>query len=229
MTETSPHILVVDDDPRLRELLSQYLKEHGFRVTVAENAEHARGRLDGLQFDLLILDVMMPGETGFELTHSLRHTNDVPILLLTAKGESEDRIAGLELGADDYLTKPFEPKELLLRIKNILSRGGGSKRKARPLEEVEFGDFMFDFDREELTQNGRIINLTTGELDLLKVLAAAPGTIFSRDELMKRLNLEGESRTIDVQMTRLRRKIEENPKFPRHLQTVRNKGYVLKV
>jgi two-component system phosphate regulon response regulator OmpR len=220
-----PHILVVDDDKRLRELLRKYLTDQGFRVTVATDAEDARRKLDGLAFDLLVLDIMMPGESGLELTRALRRKNGVPILLLTAMGEPEDRIAGLETGADDYLPKPFEPRELVLRIRTILRRV-----PAEPVEErreLRFGGFSFDLDRRALRRGSQEIRLTAGEAALLAALAAAPGQALSREQLGQQSDPAGGSRMVDVQMTRLRRKIESDPRFPRYLQTVRGRGYML--
>ncbi len=218
-----PHILVVDDDKRLRELLRKYLAEQGFRVTVAADAGDARRRLDGLAFDLLVLDIMMPGESGLELTRALRAKNPVPILLLTAMGEAEDRIAGLETGADDYLPKPFEPRELVLRIRTILRRAAVEPAERR---ELRFGGFSFDLERRFLRHGTRDIRLTAGEAALLAALAGAPGRALSRDELGQS-DPAGGSRMVDVQMTRLRRKIEADPRFPRYLQTVRGRGYML--
>jgi len=220
-----PHILVVDDDKRLRELLRKYLTDQGFRVTVATDAADARRKLDGLAFDLLVLDIMMPGESGLALTRSLREKDGVPILLLTAMGEPEDRIAGLETGADDYLAKPFEPRELVLRIRTILRRvpqeAAGGRR------EVRFGAFSFDLERRTLRRGGQEIRLTGGEAELLAALAAAPGQALSREALGQQSEPAGGSRMVDVQMTRLRRKIEADPRFPRYLQTVRGRGYML--
>jgi two-component system phosphate regulon response regulator OmpR len=223
------HILVVDDDKRLRELLRKYLSEQGFRVTVATDAADARRRLDGLAFDLIVLDIMMPGENGLDLARALREKDGVPILLLTAMGEPEDRIAGLEVGADDYLAKPFEPRELVLRIRTILRRVPAEP--ATPRREVRFGGFSFDLDRRTLRRAGQEIRLTAGEADLLAALAAVPGQALSRDALGQPGGPPGDpaagSRMVDVQMTRLRRKIEADPRFPRYLQTVRGRGYML--
>ena len=220
-----PHILVVDDDKRLRELLRKYLADQGFRVTVASDAGDARHKLDGLAFDLLVLDIMMPGESGLELTRALREKNSVPILLLTAMGEPDDRIAGLETGADDYLAKPFEPRELVLRIHNILRRVPAEAAASR--RELRFGGFSFDLDRRSLRRGNQDIRLTAGEAELLAALAAAPGQALSREELGQESDPAGGSRMVDVQMTRLRRKIESDPRFPRYLQTVRGRGYML--
>ncbi|MGE0118109.1 MAG: response regulator [Dongiaceae bacterium] len=219
------HILVVDDDKRLRELLRKYLSEQGFRVTVAADAGDARRRLDGLAFDLIVLDIMMPGENGLELTRALRQKDGVPILLLTAMGEPEDRIAGLETGADDYLAKPFEPRELVLRIRTILRRVPAEPAAGR--RELRFGGFSFDLDRRALRRGGQEIRLTAGEAALLAALAGAPGQALSREELGRQSDPAGGSRMVDVQVTRLRRKIESDPRFPRYLQTVRGRGYLL--
>lgn len=226
-----PHILVVDDDERLRGLLRRFLMDNGFRVSTAGNAAQARGRMDGLAFDLLVLDRMMPGEDGLALAQALRRTNDVPILMLTAMGESEDRIAGLESGADDYLPKPFEPRELLLRIQTILRRVGERARpaSASDAEAIQFGPFKFDATANMLFRDEQPVRLTEAEITLLRAFAGAPGTIFSREDLVRRNAVNGGERTVDVQITRLRRKIESDPKFPRYLQTVRGKGYVLRV
>lgn len=220
-----PHILVVDDDRRLRDLLSRYLGANGFRVTVAENAKSARAKLQGLDFDLLVMDVMMPGETGFELTEALRRTSAVPILMLTAMGEADDRITGLESGADDYLAKPFEPRELVLRIRRILAR----TRTAQPADNtVALGDCVFDIDRVTLTRGGERVHLTTTEATLLRTLARHAGEVLSREDLSRIAGEPGSDRTIDVQVTRLRRKIEADPKLPRYICTVRGRGYVLR-
>ncbi len=226
MAMNQPHILVVDDDRRLRELLRKYLSDSGYLVTTAEDAAAARARLESLAFDLLVLDVMMPGESGLELTESLRRTSQVPILLLTAMGEADDRIAGLECGADDYLPKPFEPRELRLRIDSILRRAGPP---AAPQPEVTFGEFRFDIDREELLRNGNPVRLTSGETELLKVFALNPGVTLTRERLGHESRLGDSSRTVDVQIARLRRRIEPDRKAPRYLQTVWGAGYVLRV
>ncbi|WPZ32147.1 response regulator [Thalassobaculum sp. OXR-137] len=235
MREEAPHILAVDDDARLRNLLRRFLMENGFRVSVAADAAAARAQLQSLVFDLIVLDVMMPGENGVDLTRALREESQVPILLLTAMGESSDRIAGLESGADDYLTKPFEPRELVLRIRTILrrvSRPALLPVPAEPVGEITFGEFRFDPVRNMLWRGEEPVRLTESEGALLAVFAAAPGTVFSREDLAEG---EGEApdgggnvRTVDVQITRLRRKIEPDPKFPRFLQTVRGRGYVLR-
>lgn len=218
-----PHILVVDDDDRLRELLREYLLENGFRVTTAEHAKDARSRMRGLEFDLLVVDVMMPGEDGLALTGSLRQITSVPILLLTAMGEPEDRVEGLERGADDYMTKPFEPRELVLRIETILRRNASSA----PEPVISIGEFEFDTGRQELRRDDAIVRLTTIEANLLSALARNPGVIMTRDELIAQCRIDGGTRTVDVQVTRLRRKIESDPREPQILLTVRGQGYVL--
>jgi two-component system phosphate regulon response regulator OmpR len=223
--DEQPHILVIDDDTRLRGLLQRYLSDQGFRVTTAVDAADARAKLAALAFDLLVLDIMMPGETGLQLTETLRRDNTVPILLLTAMNETENRIAGFECGADDYLPKPFEPRELVLRINAILRRV--PPPAPRPPSKITFGEFCFDLEREELTRAGSFVRLTTAEASLLKALARRAGEPITRDDLGEESMISGNARTIDVQVTRLRRKIEADPKFPRYLQTVRGTGYVL--
>ncbi len=225
MQDEAPHILVVDDDDRLRNLLRRYLTEQGFRVTTAGDVAQARDRLRSLAFDLLVLDIMMPGESGLDLTRSLRRESDVPILLLTAMGETADRIDGLECGADDYLTKPFEPRELVLRIKAVLRRMPQEGEEVR--KEVHFGVFCFDLEREELRRGEAFVRLTAAEVGLLKALARRPGVPVSREDLTGADVGPNNTRAVDVQVTRLRRKIESNPRFPRYLQTVRGTGYVL--
>jgi two-component system, OmpR family, phosphate regulon response regulator OmpR len=220
-----PHLLVVDDDTRLAELLRRYLSDGGFRVTIAADASEARAQLASFAFDLVVLDVMMPGESGLELTRALRREGGVPILLLSAMAEPEDRVNGLEQGADDYLAKPFEPRELLLRIHNILQR--------RPVpnadrHEIRFGGYRFDTVRGELFRGDELVHLTAAETGLLSVLAQRAGHPISREELSLCGVFSGNVRNVDVQMTRLRRKIERDPRFPRYLQTVRGTGYALK-
>ncbi|MBV9861530.1 MAG: response regulator transcription factor [Alphaproteobacteria bacterium] len=226
MEESEPHLLVVDDDARLRELLRRYLSDSGFRVTVAGDAAEARARVASFAFDLVILDVMMPGESGLDLTRALRRDRQVPVLLLTAMAEAEDRINGLEQGAEDYLAKPFEPRELVLRIRNILQRRPAAAEAPRP--ELRFGGFRFDAARAELFRGGDIVHLTAAEASLLTLLAQRPGEGVSREELSEAAQCGGNLRNVDVQMTRLRRKIERDPRYPRYLQTVRGTGYVLK-
>lgn len=224
----SPHILVVDDDTRLRDLLRKYLADNGFRVSAAADAAEARKALASFDFDLMVLDRMMPGETGLELAQSLRKERRVPILMLTAMGEAADRIAGLETGADDYLTKPFEPRELLLRIHSILRRVNEMPQTPPPVtDEISFGPFRFDLNRGELSRGEERIRLTDAERSLLAALARAAGATLSREELARLTGPGNNARTVDVQVTRLRRKIEPDPKFPRYLQTARGRGYRL--
>ena len=224
LTDDAPHLLVVDDDRRIRVLLSRFLLAEGYRVTTAETAEDARLKLDGLSFDLLILDVMMPGETGFQLARSIRQNSTVPILMLTARDEKESRIEGLETGADDYLSKPFEPRELALRVGNILKRT--KPATPTPADSVRFGQFVFHIGRGELRRGDEIVRLTDRERDMLRILAASPG------ETVPRLALSGNGgslneRAVDVQVNRLRRKIERDPANPLIVQTVRGIGYRL--
>ena len=216
---------VVDEAARLRRLLRKYLADNGFMVTAAANAKDARAKLATLAFDVIVLDLMMPGESGLALAQDLRRSNDVPILMLTAMAEPEDRITGLEKGADDYLVKPFEPRELVLRLNNILKR---APVPAEPGAEVRMGDVLFRTERGELSRAGRPIRLTDVEVSLLVALAHRPGQVLSREELIRLTGAGGGGRAIDVQVTRLRRKIENDPKLPRYLQTVRGKGYVLR-
>lgn len=219
-----PHLLVVDDDERLRGLLQKYLSSNGFKVSAAANAFDARALMKSMAFDLMILDVMMPGESGLDLAQSVRASSAIPILMLTARSETEDRINGLERGADDYLTKPFEPRELLLRCAALLRRAAPP---ALTLDaEVHMGDCVYDAERGQLRKKGKPIKLTSSENALLKLFAANAGRSFSRADLCARLGVSLE-RSIDVQVTRLRRKIEEDPKLPLYLQTVRGVGYVL--
>jgi len=220
----NPHLLVVDDDSRLRALLQKYLSANGFRVSAAANAEEARALMKSIAFDLLILDVMMPGENGFDLTRAMRAQSQVPILILTARGESEARITGLENGADDYLAKPFEPRELVLRCGALLRRS--ATPAVSPHREVKMGEAVFDTERAELRRKGKPVRLTSSEAALLKLFAVNAGRPFSRLDLCARLGVALE-RSIDVQVTRLRRKIEEDPKLPLYIQTVRGVGYVL--
>ncbi len=218
------HLLVVDDDARLRDLLRRYLSGNGYRVSVASDAAEARALMKSIAFDLLIVDVMMPGETGLELTQSVRSHSHVPILILTARGEPADRIAGLEQGADDYLPKPFEPRELLLRCGALMRRA--APPPAAAIREIRMGDAVFDPERGELRRKGKPVRLTSSEAAMLKLFSAHAGRPFSRADLCTRLGVALE-RSIDVQVTRLRRKIEEDPKLPLYIQTVRGVGYVL--
>jgi two-component system phosphate regulon response regulator OmpR len=226
VADDAPHLLVVDDDRRIRDLLSRFLHAEGYRVTTANNAADARAKLESLSFDLLVLDVMMPGETGFQLAKSLRENSAVPILMLTAKAEVDSRITGLELGADDYVPKPFEPRELSLRIANILKRTIPAPAPA--IESVRFGDFVFHLGRGELKRGDEVVHLTDRERDMLRVLSVAPG------ETVPRMALAGNGgsaneRAVDVQVNRLRRKIERDPANPLFVQTVRGIGYRLVV
>lgn len=216
------HLLIVDDDDRIRALLKKFLSNSGFRVSTAANAVEARRLMRGLSYDLLVLDVMMPGENGFDLTKSLREVDNVPIILLTARGEPDDRINGLSLGADDYLSKPFEPRELVLRIKAILKRQSTRPRSNK----IRFGDWQFDLERGVLTQKEDRAHLTTGEAALLTTLARRVGLPVSREALANQIKAKSE-RAVDVQITRLRRKLEPDPSKPNFLITVRNKGYSL--
>ena len=225
MGDDLPHVLVVDDDDRLRELLRKYLSENGFLVSTASDAGDARARLGGLAFDVIVLDLMMPGESGLDFARHLRLESTVPLLMLTAMGETDDRIAGFEHGADDYLTKPFEPRELLLRLHAILRR---VPTPPGPPERVNLGDVAFDLGRQQLDRGGEPIHLTSVETTLLKTLAERAGTVLSREELIAATGAEAGGRAVDVQVTRLRRKIEPDPRLPRYLQTVRGRGYVLR-
>jgi two-component system phosphate regulon response regulator OmpR len=224
LADDAPHLLVVDDDRRIRDLLSRFLLAEGYRVTTAETADDARAKLEGLRFDLLILDVMMPGETGFSLARDLRTSSNVPIIMLTARVEAQSRIEGLAIGADDYLGKPFEPRELSLRIAGIL-------RRTRPavtpsVEKVRFGDFNFHMARGELSRGEDIVRLTDRERDMLRLLAATPGETVPRQALAGPGGSTGE-RAVDVQINRLRRKIERDSANPLFVQTVRGVGYRL--
>lgn len=225
MSDDAPHVLVVDDDDRLRDLLVRFLGQNGFRVSAAADAGDARAKLSGLVFDLLVVDVMMPGQSGLDFVAELRRTNAVPVLMLTAMGEPADRIKGLERGADDYLSKPFEPRELLLRLNAILRRATAAPPPVAG-RVVKFGEFAFDTVRGELRQGDKVVYLTTGEQQLLRVLARNPGVTVSRTALAEQTG-GGEGRAVDVQITRLRRKLERDPKNPRHLTTVWGAGYVL--
>lgn len=226
-----PHVLVVDDDARLRSLLARFLSSNGFMVSTAADAAEARRHLAALQFDILVIDVMMPGESGLALTKSIRADQTggngaVPILMLTAMGETRDRIAGLEQGVDDYMAKPFEPRELLLRIGSILRRAPPAE-VAAPME-LRFGECRYDLARQTLTRNGEAVHLTAGEAELLRQLARNAGEAVDRSVLSIGGDEGSNPRTIDVQVTRLRRKIEPDPRQPRYLQTVRGTGYLLR-
>ena len=231
MTDLPVHLLVVDDDDRIRSLLRKFLMKSGFLVTVARDAAQARRLLAGLEFDMLVLDVMMPGEDGVAFARALRAGSAVPILLLTARGEAENRIAGLEAGADDYLVKPFEPRELLLRINAILRRVPSVPAPEKPaIKVLHMGDVRYDIDRGELWQGATPLPLTTTASALMRLFAARPGEVLRREKLAEHLGgSEGQAteRAVDVQITRLRRKLEQDPKLPRYLQTVRGEGYRL--
>lgn len=220
-----PHILVVDDDDRIRDLLARYLTDHGFFVSTAADAKEAKSILEIAAYDALVVDVMMPGQSGMEFTQALRQHDDVPVLLLTAMGETDDKISGLSAGADDYLTKPFDPRELVLRLQAILRR--------RPKQQAASGDlcigpWTYVADHNELVDGKTIVKLTDGEANLLNALAKKSGEVMSRDELSAACGLDAEKRTVDVQVTRLRRKLEQDSNNPRFLQTVRGKGYILR-
>ena len=222
LDRSNTHILIIDDDDRIRELLSRYLTKHGYRTSTASGADEARQKMLGLKYDLLIVDIMMPGEDGLSLTRSLRDYHDVPIILLTALGEADQRIAGLRSGADDYMSKPFEPEELLLRIDNIFRRTG----KTPTADKVIFGPYVFDMTKGILRKNGKQMKLTTGEQTLLTLLAGQSGGVVSRYILSENIKAQSE-RAVDVQMTRLRRKLEDNTAEPQFLLTVRGEGYRL--
>ena len=216
------HILVVDDDDRIRELVKEYLEENQFLVTTAKDAQDAKKKIEIVKFDILILDIMMPGESGLSLTKEIKKNYPTPIILLTAKGEVKDRIEGLELGADDYLGKPFEPKELLLRIKNILN-----KTKTPVLsEKIYIGNTLINLKKLNIKINNQTKKINPQEKKILEKMLGSPGKVFSRDEIGKIIKISKE-RTKDVMITRLRQKIESNPKNPKYLQTIRGSGYVL--
>jgi len=230
VSDMDAHLLIVDDDERIRTLLQKFLMRHGFLVTAARDAAHARRILAGLDFDLIVLDVMMPGEDGLSLTRDLREKMQTPILLLTAKGETDNRIEGLEAGADDYLAKPFEPKELLLRINAILRRMPDTSVADAAPKVLSMGPIRYDIERGELWQGDELVRLTATEVQLMRIFAAQPGAALSRAMLVEELGRDrgqAQERAVDVQITRLRRKIEDNPKQPRYLQTVRGAGYML--
>ncbi len=229
MTEALAHLLIVDDDERIRGLLQKFLIRSGFLVSVARDAAQARRLLAGLEFDLIVLDVMMPGEDGVSLTRDLRKRIATPILLLTARGEAANRIEGFEAGADDYLTKPFEPKELLLRINAILRRVPQAKSTEPAPKVLHLGAVRYDLDRGEMWRGQSLVRLTATEVQLMRIFAAQPGSPISRDRLVGDLGRDdaAQERAVDVQITRLRRKIEDDPKAPRYLQTVRGEGYML--
>lgn len=229
MSGNKAHLLLVDDDKRILSLLSTYLSKNNFLVSSARNSIEARSLLNFFEFDLLIIDIMMPGENGLNLLKSIRKQTNVPAIFLSAKGESKDKISGLEIGADDYLSKPFEPKELLLRLERLLLRNN-RKSSNETDRYVEIGNKVFDLYRMELSYENRIVKLTNLEISLLKFLVLNPEKTISREMVLKDLNLNQEDkdinqRNVDVQITRLRKKIEQDPKNPRHLKTVRGRGY----
>ena len=222
MNKFVAHILVVDDDDGIRDLVKQYLNENNFLVTTANSAEDANKKIEVVKFDLIVLDIMMPGKSGLEFTQENKNAINTPIILLTAKGEVSERVEGLEVGADDYLPKPFEPKELVLRIKNILN-----KTKRRDLKRViEFGSIKIDLNKHLIIKNSKEYKINNAEKIILEEMISSPGKTFSRDEIGRILNLDKE-RSIDVIITRLRKKIESDPKNPKYLQTIRGAGYVL--
>jgi two-component system phosphate regulon response regulator OmpR len=223
MDNSKIHILIVDDDDKIRNLLKQYLKNNNFFVSTAINASDAEEKLKIVKFDLAIIDIMMPGKDGLQLTKEIREKIDLPIILLTAKGEAEDRVRGLELGAEDYLPKPFEPKELLLRIKNVIKR---IKKNKNIITVVKIGKANINIKKMEIQKDKKIIKINSSEKILLENMISSAGKIFSRNEISKITNLSQE-RSIDVLVTRLRQKIEPDPKNPKYLQTVRGNGYVL--
>ena len=222
MNNNAFHILLVDDDNRIRELVKQYLEENNFIVTTAIDAFDAKKKLDIIKFDILILDIMMPGKSGLSLTEEIKKTNPTPVILLTAKGEAADRIKGLEIGADDYLGKPFEPKELLLRIQNILNK---TEKPILP-NEIYIGNSVINLKKLQIKTDSKIVKINPQERKILGKMLEVPGKIFSRNDIGKIINISKE-RTIDVMITRLRQKIETNPKNPKYLQTVRGSGYAL--
>ncbi|MFW2588901.1 response regulator [Sagittula sp. SSi028] len=230
MSENDAHLLIVDDDERIRGLLQKFLIRNGFLVSAARDAAHARRILSGLDFDLIVLDVMMPGEDGISLTRAIRETSTVPVLLLTARSETEDRIAGLEAGADDYLAKPFEPKELLLRINAILRRMPDAPADDVAPKLLSLGDIRYDIERGEMWRGEEPVRLTATESQLMRIFSAKAGETLSRANLVEELGRDkgqAQERAVDVQITRLRRKLESDPKQPRYLQTVRGSGYML--
>ena len=230
MNADDAHLLIVDDDERIRGLLQKFLMRNGFLVSSARDAAHARRILSGLEFDLIVLDVMMPGEDGISLCRDLRKSIETPIMLLTAKGETDDRIHGLESGADDYLAKPFEPKELLLRINAILRRVPAAEPAVVAPTVLNLGEIRYDIARGEMWQGDSLVRLTATESQLMRIFSSSPGEAMTRARLVEELSRSGgqtQERAVDVQITRLRRKIEADPKQPRYLQTVRGAGYML--
>lgn len=230
MADPDAHLLIVDDDERIRGLLQKFLMRNGFLVSAARDAAHARRILSGLDFDLIVLDVMMPGEDGVSLCNHIRQTRSTPVMLLTARAETEDRIKGLEAGADDYLAKPFEPKELLLRINAILRRMPEATQAEAAPKVMTLGPIRYDTERGEMWRGEDLVRLTATESQLMRIFSAQPGEPLSRTKLVEELGRDrgqSQERAVDVQITRLRRKIEDDPKQPRYLQTVRGAGYML--
>ena len=222
MKKFEAHILVVDDDDRIRDLVKQYLNENNYFVSTAIHAEDAQKKVNTIKFDLIVLDIMMPGKSGLDFTEENKNKIYTPIILLTAKGEADERVHGLETGADDYLSKPFEPKELLLRIKNILN-----KTKSKNIKRlIEFGNVKINLNKHIILKNNKEYKINSTEKTILEVMINSPGKSFSREEIGKIINLDKE-RSVDVIITRLRKKIEQNPKNPKYLQTLRGEGYVL--
>jgi len=222
MKKFEAHILVVDDDDRIRDLVKQYLNENNYFVSTAINAEDAQEKVNTIKFDLIVLDIMMPGKSGLDFTKEIKNKIYTPVILLTAKGETDERVHGLEVGADDYLSKPFEPKELLLRIKNILN-----KTKSKNIKRlIEFGNVKINLNKQIILKNNQEFKINNTEKTILEVMINSPGKSFSREEIGKIINLDKE-RSVDVIITRLRKKIEQNPKNPKYLQTLRGEGYVL--
>ena len=222
MTQTTYNLLVVDDDERISNLLSQYLINKGFIVSIANSADQARSKIQLIKYDLIILDIMMPGDDGLTLTKEIRESSDIPIILLTAKSGMESKIEGFEIGADDYLTKPFNPKELLLRVLSILKR---AKNENNIENEIFFGDYALNIEKRELTKSGDRVYLTDREMNLLVALAKSPGEPLNREKLA---GIDEPGRSVDVGINRLRRKIEKDPRMPLWLQTVRGEGYILR-
>ena len=230
MNVDDAHLLIVDDDERIRGLLQKFLMRSGFLVSTARDAAHARRVLSGLEFDLIVLEVMMPGEDGMSLCRDLRKTIMTPIMLLTAKGETDDRITGVEAGSDDYLAKPFEPKELLLRINAILRRVPATEPAVVLPKVLNLGPVRYDIERGEMWQGDQLVRLTATESQLMRIFSGCPGEAVTRARLVEELSRSGgqtQERAVDVQITRLRRKLEVDPKQPRYLQTVRGAGYML--
>ena len=222
MKKFEAHVLVVDDDDRIRDLVKQYLNENNYFVSTAINAEDAQEKVNTIKFDLIVLDIMMPGKSGLDFTEENKNKIYTPIILLTAKGETDERVHGLEVGADDYLSKPFEPKELLLRIKNILN-----KTKSKNIKRlIEFGNVKINLNKHIILKNSKEYKINNTEKTILELMINSPGKSFSREEIGKMINLDKE-RSVDVIITRLRKKIEQNPKNPKYLQTLRGEGYVL--